>query len=48
MDPEIIKDIQVYVAMKFNIDQALVRSAIRRKLNIADRVVKEACKDVNK
>lgn len=49
LDPQIVSDIQVYVSTKFSIDQALVRSAIRRKLNIADRVLKEACNvDMNK
>lgn len=44
-----VKDIQVYVVTYFNVDQGLVRSAIRRKLYIADRGVRETCNvEVNK
>lgn len=48
LDAEIIKEIQVYVSTKFNVDQALVRAAIRRKLNIVDRLVKETSKETCK
>lgn len=46
LDPEKVREIQAYVAAKFNVDPVLVRAAIRRKLNIADRIKKEkVCTD---
>lgn len=40
LDPEKAEEIQAYVSAKFNVDQALVRAAIRRKLNLAGKINK--------